>query len=53
MRDGSTRGVGLGLTIVKTCVESCGGTVICRNRQPSGLEVAIRLLAVEAEASTN
>jgi two-component system sensor histidine kinase CpxA len=36
-------GVGLGLTIVKTCVEACGGSVTCRNRQPSGLEVLIRL----------
>jgi two-component system sensor histidine kinase CpxA len=36
-------GVGLGLTIVRTCVEACGGVVSCRNRQPSGLEVAIRL----------
>jgi hypothetical protein len=29
--------------IVRTCVEACGGTVTCRNREPSGLEVAIRL----------
>jgi two-component system, OmpR family, sensor histidine kinase CpxA len=36
-------GAGLGLAIVKSCVELCGGTVKCRNRQPSGLEVAIRL----------
>ncbi len=36
-------GVGLGLTIVKTCVEACQGTVSCRNRQPSGLEVVFRL----------
>lgn len=38
-----TGGVGLGLTIVKTCVESCGGTVVARNRQPHGLEVLIHL----------
>jgi two-component system sensor histidine kinase CpxA len=38
-------GVGLGLTIVKTCVEACGGTVTCANRQPSGLEVTVRLRA--------
>jgi len=31
------------LAIVKSCVELCGGTVKCRNRQPSGLEVTIRL----------
>lgn len=38
-----TGGVGLGLTIVKTCVESCGGTVVAQNREPHGLEVVIRL----------
>lgn len=38
-----TGGVGLGLSIVKTCVESCGGTVLCRNRQPHGFEVVITL----------
>jgi len=38
-----TGGVGLGLSIVKTCVESCHGSVTCRNRRPSGLEVVIRL----------
>jgi two-component system sensor histidine kinase CpxA len=36
-------GVGLGLTIVKTCVEACQGTVECRNREPHGLEVIVRL----------
>jgi hypothetical protein len=30
---------------VKSCVELCRGTVKCRNRQPSGLEVTIRLNA--------
>ncbi len=42
-RDRSTGGVGLGLTLVKTCVESCGGTVTCQNRKPSGLEVVLHL----------
>jgi two-component system sensor histidine kinase CpxA len=42
-RDRSTGGVGLGLTLVKTCVESCGGTVTCRNRKPGGLEVILQL----------
>ena len=42
-RDRATGGVGLGLAIVKTCIEACGGTVTCHNREPSGLEVAIRL----------
>ncbi len=42
-RSQQTGGVGLGLAIVRTCVEACGGAVRCRNRQPSGLEVEIRL----------
>jgi len=42
-RTRETGGVGLGLTIVKTCVESCGGTVVAHNRHPCGLEVVIRL----------
>jgi two-component system, OmpR family, sensor histidine kinase CpxA len=42
-RSQETGGLGLGLAIVKTSVESCGGIVRCRNLQPSGLEVEIRL----------
>jgi two-component system, OmpR family, sensor histidine kinase CpxA len=44
-RDRRTGGTGLGLAIVRTCIEACGGAVECRNRQPSGLEVIIRLTA--------
>jgi two-component system sensor histidine kinase CpxA len=44
-RDRESGGVGLGLSIVKTCVESCGGKVTCQNRQPSGFEVSIQLTA--------
>jgi len=42
-RSRDTGGFGLGLAIVKTCVQACGGSVIARNRQPSGLQVAITL----------
>jgi two-component system sensor histidine kinase CpxA len=44
-RSQETGGLGLGLAIVRTCVESCGGTVCCRNRKPSGFEVEMRLVA--------
>jgi len=42
-RTRETGGVGLGLAIVRTCIDACRGTVACRNRKPSGLEVTIRL----------
>jgi two-component system sensor histidine kinase CpxA len=44
-RTRETGGAGLGLAIVRTCVEACGGTVACRNRVPRGLDVTIRLQA--------
>lgn len=44
-RTRETGGAGLGLAIVKSCVEASGGTVQCRNREPHGLEVEIRLKA--------
>lgn len=40
-----TGGVGLGLSIVKTCIESCHGTVACRNRDGGGFEAVLRLPA--------
>ncbi|MDF3130484.1 HAMP domain-containing sensor histidine kinase [Kiritimatiellaeota bacterium B1221] len=42
-RNEDTGGTGLGLTIVKTCVESCNGQVAAHNRQPQGLEVEMLL----------
>jgi two-component system sensor histidine kinase CpxA len=45
-RSRDTGGAGLGLTIVKTCVEACGGSVSCRNRKPIGFEVLVRLAVI-------
>jgi signal transduction histidine kinase len=42
-RSAHTGGAGLGLAIVKSCMEACGGTVACRNLQPKGFQVEIRL----------
>ena len=42
-RSQDTGGLGLGLAIVRSSVEACQGSVRCRNRQPHGLEVEIRL----------
>jgi two-component system sensor histidine kinase CpxA len=44
-RSRETGGIGLGLAIVRTCVEACQGIVAVRNRQPSGLEVELTLRA--------
>jgi two-component system sensor histidine kinase CpxA len=42
-RTRETGGVGLGLSIVKNCVESCGGAVMAENRQPHGLRIIMSL----------
>ena len=42
-RDRDSGGVGLGMAIVKTCVESCKGTVSAANLQPNGFAVTIIL----------
>ena len=51
-RDRATGGAGLGLTIVKSCVEACGGTVACRNLQPHGFEVRMELQPASAPEAT-
>ena len=47
-RTRETGGTGLGLAIVKACIDSCCGTVTAHNREPRGLEVAIRLPVADA-----
>jgi two-component system, OmpR family, sensor histidine kinase CpxA len=42
-RTRNTGGVGLGLAIVRSAVEACGGSVACRNLVPRGFEVSLRL----------
>jgi two-component system sensor histidine kinase CpxA len=50
-RDRETGGVGLGLSIVKTCVESCGGAVRCENRDPHGLKVTMEFALAEKQTT--
>lgn len=40
-RNRKTGGVGLGLAIVRSAIEACGGKASCRNREPHGLEVKL------------
>lgn len=47
-RTRGTGGTGLGLMIVKTCMESCCGSVKALNREPHGLEIRLQLAATEA-----
>jgi two-component system sensor histidine kinase CpxA len=42
-RNRKTGGVGLGLAIVRSAIEACGGSVSCGNRQPHGLQVTMTL----------
>lgn len=42
-RNRKTGGVGLGLAIVRSAIEACGGKASCRNREPHGLEVRLAL----------
>jgi two-component system, OmpR family, sensor histidine kinase CpxA len=52
-RTSTTGGVGLGMAIVKTCVESCGGVVRCRNRDSGGLKVMMKLRGGDASDPTS
>jgi two-component system sensor histidine kinase CpxA len=49
-RSRETGGSGLGLSIVKSCVEACQGKVTARNRQPSGLEIEMTFRTPAASA---
>jgi two-component system, OmpR family, sensor histidine kinase CpxA len=51
-RQRETGGAGLGLAIVRSSIEACGGTVSARNRSPHGLAVEIRLPAATAPVTT-
>ena len=51
-RDRKTGGVGMGLAIVHSSVQACGGTASCRNLEPHGLEVRMSLLGVGARNPT-
>lgn len=51
-RHRKTGGVGLGLAIVRSAIEACGGVVQCRNRQPQGLEVRLALPVTAAPSSS-
>jgi two-component system sensor histidine kinase CpxA len=42
-RQRETGGVGLGLAIVRSCMEACGGTVSCQNVSPQGFSVELKV----------
>ncbi|HPA20133.1 MAG TPA: HAMP domain-containing sensor histidine kinase [Verrucomicrobiae bacterium] len=50
-RTRETGGAGLGLAIARTCLGAFGASIACRNRQPRGLEVIIRMTRGAAGAS--
>ncbi|MBI4471390.1 MAG: hypothetical protein HY646_01905 [Acidobacteria bacterium] len=41
-RDRQTGGNGLGMSIARSCIETCNGIIFCRNANP-GLQVTITL----------
>ena len=48
-RVGSSRGTGLGLAIVRAVAKAHGGEVIARARAEGGLEIELRLPAVDLQ----
>lgn len=46
-RSRESGGVGLGLAIVRACIEACGGSVRARNRPAGGFEVELKLHEVK------
>ncbi len=52
-RTRTTGGVGLGLSIVKTCIEACHGTFAVQNNAPTGLKIDIRLKVAGAGSNAS
>jgi two-component system sensor histidine kinase CpxA len=50
-RTRQTGGAGLGLTIVRSCMEACGGQVTAHNRPGGGLEVSLYLPKAKVEGA--
>src|SRR5881394_938423 len=50
-RTRQTGGAGLGLTIVRSCMEACGGQATAHNRDGGGLEVTLYLPKAKAEVA--
>ena len=46
-----TSGAGLGLTIIRSCMEACGGQVTAHNRAGGGLEASLNLPKAKVEVA--
>jgi two-component system sensor histidine kinase CpxA len=51
-RERSSGGAGLGLSIVKTGIEACAGSVTCANLKPRGFEVRVELPVYDGDEAT-